>query len=70
MSGKSQTIGYFVVSRPSQTFPTYENTKSWMSGDRLGWSGIDRENRNCFYSPDLFPFNPDDRGANVFVFSY
>ena len=28
MSGKSQTIGDFTVSRPSQTFPTNENWKS------------------------------------------
>ena len=29
MSGKSQTIGDFTVSRPSQTFSTNENWKSW-----------------------------------------
>ena len=54
MSGKSPTIGDLGVSRSSPIFAT--NT------------GIDRENRNCFYFADLSPFNPDDRDANVFVF--
>ena len=31
MSGKSQTIADFVISRPFQTFPSYENTTRLMS---------------------------------------
>ena len=50
-------------------FPTYVKAKSWISGDCLGWPGIDQENRNQFCFPELSPFNPDDRDANIFVFS-
>ena len=55
ISGKSSTIGDLVVSRSSPIFVTD--------------TGIDRENRNCFYFPDLSPFNPDDWDTNVFAFS-
>ena len=42
MSGKSQTIGDFAVSRSSQILPTYENMESYISpmvGDKSGESG-------------------------------
>ena len=52
MSGKSQMIGDFSVSRPSQIFPTYENLKIVDFPDRLTWSATNRENRECFYFPD------------------
>ena len=53
MSGKSQTIGNFIVSRPSQILPTNENRKRrnaiiW----DLGCSGMNPENRECFYFAD------------------
>ena len=41
MSGKSQSIGDFAVSRPSQILPTHENTNprsSGMVGDKSGKS--------------------------------
>ena len=44
MSGKSQTVGDFIVSRPSQILPTNENIP-----DRLELSRTNLENRECFY---------------------
>ena len=44
MSGKSQTIGDFAVSQPSQILPTRLDIP-----DHLGWSGTNRENRKRFY---------------------
>ena len=44
MSGKSQTVGDFIVSRPSQILSTNENIP-----DRLELSRTNLENRECFY---------------------
>ena len=44
MSGKSQTVGDFIVSRPSQILPTNENIP-----DRLELSRTNLENRECFH---------------------
>ena len=58
MSGKSQTIGDFAVSRPSQIRPICrENRRSSQK------SGTRRENRNAPDFPDLYPTIPDDRGC-------
>ena len=49
MSGKSQTIRDFAVSRPPQILQTYEETRI---PDYLEWPGTNRENRERFYFPD------------------
>ena len=48
MSGKSQTIRVFTVSRLSQILPTNENVDI----PNLGWTGTNLENRERFYFPD------------------
>ena len=50
MSGKSQTIRVFTVSRPSQILPTNENVDI----PDLGWTRTNLENRERFYFPDAF----------------
>ena len=50
MSGKSQTIRVFTVSRLSQILPTNENVDI----PNLGWTGTNLENRERFYFPDAF----------------
>ena len=51
MSGESQTIGDFTVSRPSQILPT-RKLEIVDIPDRFGWSETNRENRKRFYFPD------------------
>ena len=48
MSGKSQTIRVFTVSRLSQILPTNENVDI----PDLGWTRTNLENRERFYFPD------------------
>ena len=55
MSGKSQTIRDFAVSRPSQILPTNENT------NHLGWSGT---NRKRFYFPDASQISAENLGRS------
>ena len=50
MSGKSQTIRVFTVSRLSQILPTNENVDI----PDLGWTRTNLENRERFYFPDAF----------------
>ena len=50
MSGKSQTIRVFTVSRLSQILPTNENVDI----PELGWTRTNLENRERFYFPDAF----------------
>ena len=46
MSGKSQTIGDFPVSRLSQILPTNQRKLEIVDiPDRLGWTGTNLENR-------------------------
>ena len=53
MSGKSQTIGDFPVSRLSQILPTNQRKLEIADiPDRLGWTGTNLEDRECFYFPD------------------
>ena len=49
MSGKSQTVWDFTVSRPSQILPTNEIVDI---PDRLGWTRTNLEDRERFYFPD------------------
>ena len=52
ISGKSQTIEDFTVSRLSQIVPTNEKLEIVDIPDRLRWTGTNPENRERFYSPD------------------
>ena len=52
MSGKSQTVWDFTVSRPSQILPTNENSKSKKSPIVWNRTGTNLENRERFYFPD------------------
>ena len=53
ISGKSQTIEDFTVSRLSQILPTNAGMLKIVDiPDRLGWTGTNLENRERFYFPD------------------
>ena len=52
MSGKSQTIWDFTVSRPSQIMTTNENWKMYWHSWCVGWLEINQEHQKCFYYPD------------------
>ena len=64
MSGKSQTIGDFPVSRLSQILPTNQRKLEIVDiPDRLGWTGTNLENRERVYFPDasqIFAMVGDD----------